>query len=40
MTGYVYDAEGERLAKATIQVWSRDPRSNGFLADAGVSETD
>ena len=28
--GYLYDAEGERIAKGTITAWSCDPTTNGF----------
>ncbi|MGA8110912.1 MAG: RHS repeat-associated core domain-containing protein, partial [Acidobacteriaceae bacterium] len=38
MTGYVYDAEGRRVAKGTITSWSCDPSTNGF--SAAVNETD
>jgi RHS repeat-associated protein len=39
MTGYIYDADGNRVAKGTIQTWgSCDPTVNGFLA--GGNETD
>ena len=38
MTGYVYDAEGNRVAKGTISSWSCDPSANGLTA-AG-NETD
>jgi RHS repeat-associated protein len=38
MTGYVYDAEGNRVAKGTITSWSCDPSSNGLMT-AG-NETD
>jgi hypothetical protein len=30
MTEYIYDAEGQRVAKGTISTWSCDPTSNGF----------
>jgi RHS repeat-associated protein len=30
MTGYLYDAEGSRVAKGTISAWSCDPTVNGF----------
>jgi RHS repeat-associated protein len=30
MTGYLYDAEGTRVAKGTITTWSCDPSANGF----------
>lgn len=30
MTGYIYDADGNRVAKGTISVWSCDPTQNGF----------
>ncbi len=30
MTGYIYDAEGRRVAKGSIQSMSCDPSSNGF----------
>ena len=32
MTGYVYDAEGKRVAKGTILAMSCDPSVNGFQA--------
>jgi RHS repeat-associated protein len=38
MTGYVYDADGNRVAKGAITKWSCDPSVNG-IATAG-SETD
>jgi RHS repeat-associated protein len=38
MTGYVYDAEGNRVAKGTISSWSCDPSANGLTAAA--NETD
>ena len=35
MTGYLYDAEGNRVAKGTIHTWgSCDPAANGFEATA------
>lgn len=30
MTGYVYDADGNRVAKGPITSWSCDPTTNGF----------
>ena len=30
MTGYLYDADGNRVAKGTIMAMSCDPGSNGF----------
>jgi RHS repeat-associated protein len=30
MTGYLYDADGTRVAKGSISVWSCDPTVNGF----------
>jgi RHS repeat-associated protein len=30
MTGYLYDADGTRVAKGTITAWSCDPAVNGF----------
>jgi RHS repeat-associated protein len=30
MTGYIYDAEGTRVAKGSITEWSCDPAVNGF----------
>jgi RHS repeat-associated protein len=30
MTGYLYDADGTRVAKGTISKWSCDPTANGF----------
>ncbi|MFP5230552.1 MAG: RHS repeat-associated core domain-containing protein, partial [Acidobacteriota bacterium] len=38
MTGYVYDAEGRRVAKGTITSWSCDPSTNGL--NASLNETD
>jgi RHS repeat-associated protein len=38
MTGYVYDAEGQRVAKGTITSWSCNPATNGF--SASLNETD
>jgi RHS repeat-associated protein len=35
MIGYVYDAEGRRVAKGTIHQWSCDVSSNGFQETAG-----
>ncbi len=32
MTGYVYDAEGNRVAKGNITSWNCDPTANGFTA--------
>jgi hypothetical protein len=29
-TGYLYDADGTRVAKGTIRKWSCDPSTNGF----------
>jgi RHS repeat-associated protein len=29
-TGYLYDADGTRVAKGTITTWSCDPSTNGF----------
>jgi len=37
MTGYVYDADGTRVAKGTITSMSCDPTTNGFVA---ANETD
>jgi RHS repeat-associated protein len=31
MTGYIYDAGGNRVAKGSISQWSCDPSSNGFV---------
>jgi hypothetical protein len=31
MTGYIYDAEGRRVAKGTITTMSCDPSTNGFM---------
>ena len=37
MTGYLYDAEGNRIAKGTIQnMTSCDPAVNGFVASSEV----
>jgi RHS repeat-associated protein len=30
LTGYIYDAEGQRVAKGTITSWSCDPKTSGF----------
>jgi hypothetical protein len=30
MTGYLYDADGTRVAKGTITAWSCDPALSGF----------
>jgi RHS repeat-associated protein len=30
MTGYIYDADGTRVAKGRISAWSCDPAANGF----------
>ena len=30
MTGYLYDADGTRIAKGSISAWSCDPAQNGF----------
>jgi RHS repeat-associated protein len=30
LTGYIYNAEGERVAKGSITAWSCDPTANGF----------
>lgn len=30
MTGYIYNAEGQRVAKGSITAWSCDPFINGF----------
>ena len=30
MTGYLYDADGTRVAKGAISAWSCDPSANGF----------
>lgn len=38
MTGYVYDAEGQRVAKGSIMIWSCDASTNGF--EASANETD
>ncbi|MGA8908099.1 MAG: RHS repeat-associated core domain-containing protein, partial [Acidobacteriaceae bacterium] len=34
MTGYIYDADGQRVAKGTIASMSCDPSVNGFTANA------
>ena len=34
MYGYIYDADGDRVAKGTISSWSCDPSVNGFSATA------
>jgi len=38
MTGYIYDADGNRVAKGTITTWSCDPTKNGF--ESSGNETD
>jgi hypothetical protein len=38
MTGYIYDAEGRRVAKGSITSFVCDPTTNGF--SAAVNETD
>jgi RHS repeat-associated protein len=38
MTGYVYDADGNRVAKGTITSWSCDPSVNGLMT--ANNETD
>jgi RHS repeat-associated protein len=38
MTGYVYDAEGNRVAKGAITSWSCDPSANGL--EISGNETD
>ncbi|MGB0064807.1 MAG: RHS repeat-associated core domain-containing protein, partial [Terracidiphilus sp.] len=38
MTGYVYNADGNRVAKGTITSWTCDPSSNGLTASK--NETD
>jgi hypothetical protein len=38
MTGYVYDADGNRVAKGTITSMSCDPTQNGF--ETSGNETD
>ena len=30
MTGYIYDSNGDRVAKGSIAAWSCDPSTNGF----------
>lgn len=32
MTGYIYNAEGQRVSKGSIAQWSCDPSTNGFQA--------
>jgi RHS repeat-associated protein len=32
LTGYIYNAEGERVSKGSITSWSCDPTQNGFQA--------
>jgi RHS repeat-associated protein len=32
MTGYIYNAEGQRVSKGSITQWSCDPSTNGFNA--------
>ena len=34
MTGYLYDADGNRVAKGAISSWSCDPTKNGFTASS------
>jgi RHS repeat-associated protein len=34
MTGYLYDAAGNRVAKGTVSSWSCDPTANGFTQTA------
>lgn len=34
MTGYIYDADGNRVAKGAISSWSCDPSVNGFTTQA------
>jgi RHS repeat-associated protein len=38
MTGYVYDAEGNRVAKGAIATWSCDPSVNGLVTAANVTD--
>jgi RHS repeat-associated protein len=38
MTGYVYDAVGNRVAKGTITSMSCDPSANGFVAAGNVTD--
>ena len=38
LTGYIYDAEGTRVAKGIITAWSCNPSANGF--SSSVNETD
>jgi len=38
MVGYVYDADGNRVAKGPITAWSCDPTTNGF--ESSAYETD
>jgi hypothetical protein len=33
LTGYLYDAEGTRVAKGTISAWSCDPAISGFATN-------
>jgi RHS repeat-associated protein len=40
ITGYLYNADGERVAKGTITQMSCDPTVNGFLTVANGNETD
>jgi RHS repeat-associated protein len=34
MTGYIYDADGDRVAKGPINSWSCDPSVNGFTTQS------
>ncbi|HEV2465380.1 MAG TPA: RHS repeat-associated core domain-containing protein [Acidobacteriaceae bacterium] len=34
MTGYIYDADGNRVAKGAITSWSCDPSANGFTTQS------
>src|SRR6185437_10995075 len=34
MTGYIYDVDGNRVAKGAITSWSCDPSKNGFTTQA------
>jgi RHS repeat-associated protein len=38
MTGYVYDADGNRVAKGTITSWSCDPTINGLTSAENETE--
>jgi RHS repeat-associated protein len=39
MTGYIYDGEGQRVAKGPITSWSCNPATNGFSAVTGETDS-